>query len=194
MSSTISTISKIKIEESTDAPDVNETLVLGLDEEKVTSKNSTMTLTDNFGESFVVKKTHLALSKFLADLATGECDKINLSRLKKGMLKYIVQYLDHHKGNDVGIPSKPLKSKKMIDVCEDKWDAEFVDNIYDVHGIKFISNFVDGANFLIIRSLLYLICAKIASLIKGEECSKVEEILGGAIPDKSSKSKTKKTD
>lgn len=158
-------------------------IVLGLDEETVSSENLTVTLTDNFGKSFVVKKTHLVLSIFLTDLATGECNKINLPRLKEGVLEYIVQYLEYHKGNDVGIPSKPLKSKKMIDVCEDKWDAEYIDNIHDKHGIKFMTKFVDGANFLIIRPLLYLTCAKIASLIKGEDCSKVEEILSG-VPKK----------
>jgi len=159
-------------------------IVLGLDDEKVSSENSTVTLTDNYGQSFVVKKTHLVLSKFINDLVTGECNKINLSRLKEGSLKYIVQYIEYHKGNDVGVPTKPLKSKKMIDVCEDKWDAEFIDNIHDKHGIKFMYAFADGANFLIIRTLLYLICAKIASLIKDEDVAKVEEILSGAIPKK----------
>jgi len=91
------------------------------------------------------------------------------------LLQKVVEYLNQHKGVDPGIPDKPLRSKVMKEVVSDPWDAEFIDalaverqKLYDV---------ILAANYLDIKPLLHLGCAKIASLIKGVPVNKLKNIL-----------------
>jgi len=63
----------------------------------------------------------------------------------------------------------------MKNVCKDKWDAEFIDNI----GInrQQLYDLILAANYMDVKSLLHLGCAKVASLIKGQPLEKIKDIL-----------------
>lgn len=81
------------------------------------------------------------------------------------ILKLIVEYMDRHKGTEPPQVEKPLRSSYMVNVCKDKRDAKWIDRIgknrqelYDV---------ILAANYMDIKSLLCLGCAKVASLVKG---------------------------
>jgi len=91
------------------------------------------------------------------------------------VLSLVVQYMVHHKGIEPQLVEKPLRSKLMKDVCADKWDAEYIDKIGDSR--QQLYDLILAANYMDIKSLLHLGCAKVASLIKGQPLEKIKEIL-----------------
>jgi len=86
-----------------------------------------------------------------------------------------VEYMNHHKGIEPPIIEKPLRSKIMKDVCKDPWDAEFIDKIGENR--QQLYDLILAANYMDIKSLLHLGCAKVASLIKGQPLEKIKDIL-----------------
>jgi hypothetical protein len=72
----------------------------------------------------------------------------------------------------------------MKDVCKDAWDAEFIDRIGENR--QMLYDLILAANYMDIKSLLHLGCAKVASLIKGQPLEKIKEILskGITLPEK----------
>lgn len=92
------------------------------------------------------------------------------------IMTYVVQYMEHHKGKAMPIIEKPLRSKVMADVCSDKWDAKFIDDV-DAANRQNLYDLILAANYLDIKCLLHLGCAKVASLIKGQPLEKIKEIL-----------------
>jgi len=91
------------------------------------------------------------------------------------ILSKVVEYLNYHKGGDVGIPEKPLRSTVMKDVCKDPWDAQYIDKIAENR--QQLYDLILAANYMDIKSLLHLGCAKVASLIKGQPLEKIKDIL-----------------
>ena len=84
------------------------------------------------------------------------------------IMSLIVEYAKHHKGSEPPIIDKPLRSKQMSDVCKDKWDADFIDKVgNDEAGLQPLYDLILAANYMDIKNLLHLGCAKVASLIKG---------------------------
>ncbi len=39
--------------------------------------------------------------------------------------------MQHHKGVEPPIIEKPIRSRVMKELCEDQWDADFIDTIGD---------------------------------------------------------------
>jgi S-phase kinase-associated protein 1 len=105
-----------------------------------------------------------------------------------GILSLVVQYMVHHKGIEPQLVEKPLRSKIMKDVCADKWDAEYIDKIGDNR--QQLYDLILAANYMDIKSLLHLGCAKVASLIKGQPLEKIKEILDPKMSSSASSSTT----
>jgi S-phase kinase-associated protein 1 len=101
------------------------------------------------------------------------------------ILQLVCDYMSHHKGVEPGCIEKPLRSKLMKDVCKDAWDADFIDKIGDNR--QQLYDLILAANYMDIKSLLHLGCAKVASLIKGQPLDKIKEIL--AVTGKKGESK-----
>lgn len=91
------------------------------------------------------------------------------------ILAEIVAYMTHHRGVEPPIVEKPLRSKVMKDVCKDPFDADFIDRIGDNR--QALYDLILAANYMDIKSLLHLGCAKVASLIKGQPLEKIKDIL-----------------
>jgi len=91
------------------------------------------------------------------------------------ILELVHQYMSHHNGTEPPLVEKPLRSKLMKDVVSDKWDAEFVDRIGENR--QQLYDLILAANYMDVKSLLHLGCAKVASLIKGQPLEKIKEIL-----------------
>eukprot|EP00463_Aulacantha_scolymantha_P000166 TRINITY_DN1097_c0_g2_i1.p1 TRINITY_DN1097_c0_g2~~TRINITY_DN1097_c0_g2_i1.p1 ORF type:complete len:109 (+),score=21.46 TRINITY_DN1097_c0_g2_i1:392-718(+) len=83
--------------------------------------------------------------------------------------------MEHHKGVELKPVESPLKSTKMAEVCEDQWDASFIDGIGEIR--QDLYDLILAANYMDIKSLLHLGLAKVASLIKGKPLDKLKEIL-----------------
>lgn len=104
--------------------------------------------------------------------------EVPLPGVEGPILELVAQYMEHHKGVEPGIIEKPLRSKVMKDVCKDGWDADYIDGI----GVdrQQLYDLILAANYMDIKSLLHLGCAKVASLIKGQPLEKIKDILSTA--------------
>jgi hypothetical protein len=81
------------------------------------------------------------------------------------LLVQVLVYMNHHKGVEPPIIEKPLRSKVMKDVCKDPFDADLIDRIGENR--QALYDLILAANYMDIKSLLHLGCAKVGSLIKG---------------------------
>merc|ERR1712157_19936 len=88
-------------------------------------------------------------------------------------LQLIVKYLKHHRGKEPAEIAKPIRSVKMEKIVEDSWDAEFINK----QPKRTIFQIILGANYMDIKSLLHLGCAKIATMIKGKSPEEIKKIL-----------------
>ena len=101
--------------------------------------------------------------------------EVPIPGVKSGILAEVVIYMNHHKGVEPPIVEKPLRSKVMKDVCKDPFDADFIDRIGENR--QALYDLILAANYMDIKSLLHLGCAKVASLIKGQPLEKIKDIL-----------------
>lgn len=134
-----------------------------------------LTSVDNV--QFDVTKKEALISQLVA--TSLECDisavEIPIPSVKGKILAYIVEYMKHHNGVSEAIIEKPLKSKIMKEVCSDQWDAGFIDRIGLVK--EELYDLILGANYMNIKCLLHLGCAKVGTMIKGQPLDKIREIL-----------------
>jgi len=101
--------------------------------------------------------------------------EVPIPGVASAILNEVVVYMNHHKGVEPPIIEKPLRSKVMKDVCKDAFDAEFIDRIGENR--QALYDLILAANYMDIKSLLHLGCAKVASLIKGQPLEKIKDIL-----------------
>jgi len=101
--------------------------------------------------------------------------EVPLPGVEGPILTLVANYMNHHKGVEPAIIEKPLRSKVMKDVCKDNWDAEYIDRIGEDR--QQLYDLILAANYMDIKSLLHLGCAKVASLIKGQPLEKIKDIL-----------------
>ena len=91
----------------------------------------------------------------------GNEEPISLPEIKSATLKKVFEYCEEYKNRDPPTIEKPLKSSNFHELVP-AFDAKFMDleqsEIFDI---------IMAANYLDIRPLLDLACAKIASSIKG---------------------------
>merc|ERR1711964_504077 len=117
------------------------------------------------------------------DQTTWKLDKskkeIEISQVESATLTLIVEYLKqryaYSKEKNEFPPEivKPIRSDKMGKIAVD-FEAEFIEKLTKGQIFKIIL----GANYMDIQSLLYLGCAKIATLIKGKSPEEIKKILG----------------
>ena len=91
------------------------------------------------------------------------------------ILARVVEYMAYHKGVEPPPPEKPLRSRSMRDVCKDPWDADFMDRLGEQRQLLYDTTL--AANYMDIKTLLHLGCAKVATLIKGEPLERVKDKL-----------------
>jgi len=106
--------------------------------------------------------------------------EVPIPGVASGILAEVVAYMNHHKGVEPPIIEKPLRSKVMKDVCKDPFDADFIDRIGENR--QALYDLILAANYMDIKSLLHLGCAKVASLIKGQPLEKIKDILSTGAP------------
>merc|ERR1719223_1400500 len=112
---------------------------------------------------------------------SGTDEEIPLPNVKTAILSKVVDYCKYHKDNAPEEIQKPLKSTNLIECGVSEWDAEFVEVEKEV-----LFELVLAANYLDIKSLLDLMCAKVASMIKGkctEEIRKTFDIVNDFTPE-----------
>ena len=127
------------------------------------------------GEKFKVLKKVAALSILIKEMIDEDEDEEDVSEIpllnvKSSILLLVIKFCKHHHNNPMPEISKPLNSAKMIEIVPE-WYAKFVENVEQ----DILFEMILAANYMDIKSLLNLTCAKVASMIKGKT---PEEIRG----------------
>jgi S-phase kinase-associated protein 1 len=135
-----------------------------------------ITLKSKDQEEIQLERKFAFISKLVkTSLEADTTTELDIPGVEATILQLVVDYMTHHKGVEPAIIEKPLRSKNMKDVCKDSWDAEYIDKIGEDR--QKLYDLILAANFLDIKSLLHLGCAKVASLIKGQPLDKIKDIL-----------------
>ena len=143
------------------------------------------------GDKFEVPKKVATMSELVKTMIEDEDDadddadddeqEIPLPNVKSSVLAKVIEFCNYHtENNPMQEIEKPLKSANMHDVVE-PWDANFVDIEQEL-----LFELILAANYMDIKSLLDLTCAKVASMIKGktpEEIRKTFNIVNDFTPE-----------
>ncbi len=154
--------------------------VLGLDAD---DQPTELTLKSNDGQEYKLPESYTSISDLITASRTGESVmELELPQVKGKTLSLVIEYLNHHKGEQGQLLEMPLRSARMMDVCEDAWDARFIDRVADM-GNASLYEMVIAANYLGIKCLLHLSAARVAAKIKGLPISKLKETLSIPSPE-----------
>jgi len=149
--------------------------IKGLDDDKDSGKPLKLSSKDK--KDFTVERKHAFISTLVKTSLENDdkAEEVPIPGVTGAILDLVVNYMKEHKGVEPPIIEKPLRSKVMKDVCPHKWDAEYIDKIGETR--QQLYDLILAANYMDIKSLLHLGCAKVASLIKGQPLEKIKEIL-----------------
>jgi len=138
------------------------------------------------GEKFTIDRESAMMCNLVKSIIEGdsEAKMIEIKKVSTGILKLIVEYLKHHHGKSPAEIAKPIRSVKMEKIVEDEWDAKFI----NAQTKRNIFQIILGANYMDIKSLLHLGCAKIATMIKGKSPEEIKKILSEEEDEKDEKS------
>jgi len=123
------------------------------------------------GEKFEVSKKVAVQSELVKTMAEGdkEENEIPLPNVKASVLRKVVEYMKYHVDNPAREIEKPLKSANMAEVVS-QWDADFVDVDQEV-----LFELILAANYMDVKALLDLCCAKVASMMKGKTAEQIRK-------------------
>lgn len=125
------------------------------------------------GERFEVDKDVAQMSVLVKEM-TEEDDEddeleVPLPNVKSSVLRRVIAFCEHHVQEPMHDIEKPLKSSNMSEVVSE-WDANFVKVEQDL-----LFELILAANYMDIKSLLDLTCAKVASMIKGKTPEQIRQ-------------------
>lgn len=100
---------------------------------------------------------------------SGTEEVIPLANVKRPILEKVVVFCSHIKEHSAPEIEKPLKSVDMASVV-DPWFAQYIDLEQEV-----LFELIMAANYLDIKPLLELACAKVASLIKNKSIVEIRK-------------------
>jgi len=125
--------------------------------------------------SFEISQKSAALSKFVTTILEGdsEATSIEVRQVPPETLSHVIDYLKHHAGKVPDALPCPVRSIHMAQIVSDKWDATWI----DAFDKKTIFEVILAANYMDIKSLLHLGCAKIATLIKQLDQKEINRII-----------------
>jgi S-phase kinase-associated protein 1 len=117
------------------------------------------------------KASHSNMIKGLIDDSGDKLDEIPLPNITIATLKKIVEYLDYivdGEGHEAPEIERPLRTPNLADAVVDQWFVTYMEIERD-----FVEDLVLAANFLDIKGLLDLACAKVATYLKGKTIQEV---------------------
>ncbi|KAF4677905.1 suppressor of kinetochore protein mutant [Perkinsus chesapeaki] len=116
------------------------------------------------------------LSNYLDGSSGENSEEFPLPGVSSRELKRIVEYLEYHNENGAAGPiNKPLRRGAALTdngIC--KWDADFVDINVETE----VFDLMLAANYMLVRPLVLLCCAKIASWVSKKTPDDIIKYLG----------------
>lgn len=133
-----------KKEMSNEEKEMDTEVVVGLDEANQDGMIKLVAGMD--GASFVLPQAYAAISSLVRNAMEGQDQNNNLYEIffpdvNGTTLGYMVEYMNHHRGNPTEPPAKPLRSKDLAEQCADKWDYELICRVAD-QGLQFLYNLI----------------------------------------------------
>eukprot|EP00812_Abedinium_dasypus_P008740 NODE_2479_length_927_cov_1025.308486.p1 GENE.NODE_2479_length_927_cov_1025.308486~~NODE_2479_length_927_cov_1025.308486.p1 ORF type:complete len:193 (+),score=64.03 NODE_2479_length_927_cov_1025.308486:3-581(+) len=124
------------------------------------------------GEVFEVEPEVACMSTLIKNMVedSGTDEEIPLPNVKTAILSKVTDYCKYHKDNPPEEIQKPLKSTNLVECGVSEWDSEYVNIEQEV-----LFELILAANYLDIKSLLDLTCAKVASMIKGKNTEEIRK-------------------
>ena len=121
------------------------------------------------GNTYEVEENVACKSQLIKNMVedAGTAEEIPLPNVKSEILEKVIEYARHYKDSNPQEIEKPLKSAMLQDVVP-AWDANFVELEQEV-----LFELILAANYLDIKSLLDLTCAKVASMLKGKTAEEI---------------------
>jgi len=137
--------------------------VLGLDD--LAADDDMIELVSKEQRKFKVSKKAAIASTLVKTAIENDKDakEVTLVHIETAIVQKVVDYMNHHTTVPPRKIEKPLKSTNLRELVDD-FDAKFVDTIDQETMFKLLL----AANYMDIKSLLLLMCAKVASLMKGK--------------------------
>jgi S-phase kinase-associated protein 1 len=128
-------------------------------------------------------KQEISLSNFIKTCIKDASDRgeemvFKISNISIEMMNIVEEYLRHHNGNTTPEIIKPLPTLKMNEVkTEDEkllneWDVDFVMKFE----LKDLIKVIEAANYMDVKPMLDLCCARLATIIKGEKIEDLEKM------------------
>jgi len=141
-----------------------------------------ITLVSSDGEKFQISEKAARKSALIKGVIDDYPDdpEVPLHNVKSGILQKIISYLEYYKDNEPRELERPLPSANFAE-CVDAWDYQFIEL-----DLEIIFELILAANYMDIRPLMDLSCAKVSSIIKGkspEEIRKVFNIQNDFTPE-----------
>eukprot|EP01062_Namystynia_karyoxenos_P030867 TRINITY_DN22966_c0_g1_i1.p2 TRINITY_DN22966_c0_g1~~TRINITY_DN22966_c0_g1_i1.p2 ORF type:complete len:170 (+),score=72.99 TRINITY_DN22966_c0_g1_i1:88-597(+) len=102
----------------------------------------------------------------------GETVEIPVTNVNAHVLEKIIEYMTEHHNNRAPELERPLK-QNLFEILQ-PWDAKFI----QPHNEQFVFELIMGANFLNVRDLLELACARVAEWVKEKSVEEIREMFG----------------
>ncbi|KAL0490036.1 S-phase kinase-associated protein Skp1 [Acrasis kona] len=135
----------------------------------------TVKLTSRDKQVFEVEREIIQMSGLVRDmLEEGDEDDvptIPVPNVDSKPLERVIEYCKHHHKNPAEEIEKPLKGK--IEDVISEWDKKFLEIEQSL-----LIELIMAANYLNIKDLLDLTCAKVASMMKGKSPEQIREMFG----------------
>ena len=136
------------------------------------------------GKDFKVSRGVALMSALVKNMLEGsdESEEINvpLPLVKNDILEKVIEFCVQHEKSPTAEIDKPIKSSNMSEIV-DEWDVKFIDQPQDI-----IFELILAANYMDIKSLLDLSCAKVATFVRGktpEEIRRTFNIVNDFTPE-----------
>jgi len=136
------------------------------------SKEDMITLLSQEKTEFKVPRKAALQSQMIKTALEDDKDakEVNLVHISAPIVKKVVEYMTYHMDREPRKIESPLKSTNMKELV-DRFDAAFVDDIDQDTLFKLLL----AANYMDVKSLLGLICAKVASMMKGKTADQIRK-------------------
>ena len=110
------------------------------------------------------------LIKTMLDDQDNPDESIPLANIDEETLKQCFNFVEHHLNEPLGPIEKPLRSNNLADSVPE-WFSKFIDvdleKVYDI---------IAASNYLEIKPLIELGCAKVGSLMKGKSIPELRKM------------------
>lgn len=137
------------------------------------------------GDRIEVTRDVAYVSQLLKDMTEEdlEADDVPLFKVSTRTLEKMIEFCKYVTENkNYKEIEKPISSKVMSDLVDDKWYSTFIDGVVggtkDNLELDFLNDIVMMSNYMMIDPLFNLACGKIATLIKDETPENVRKVFG----------------